>query len=179
MSKTETLRQLTAVANAKHVEHMTQQIEALRQAKFQSVEEFAAQAEPLFQAMVALTDETRQTLAQLREQSTQQMAEFQTQSRHIVNTWQHSTQLMEEAARNLTTATHSFSQGLTETVNHAAWRLGWKHYMLTVIAGVLGALLTIGLWGWLSPKPVSSTLPSKSSATVLPKLSSANSTHSG
>lgn len=179
MSKTEISRQLADASNAKRIESMTQQIETLRQKKFQSVEEFAAKAEPLFQAMVALTDETRETLAQLREQSAQQMAEFQTQSRNLVNTWQHSTQLMDAAATNLNTATHSFIKGLTDTVNQAAWRLGWKHYALTVTAGILGAMLTLGLWGWLSPKPVSSTLPSKSSVIVPPKPSSANSKPSG
>ena len=149
MSKTETLRQLTRAATVKHVEHMTQQIETLRQAKLQSAEELAALLEPLAQAMAALTDETRETLAQLREQGAQQMAEFQTQSRNIVNTWQHSTQLMDAAATNLNTATHSFLQGMTSAINQAAWRLGWKHYALTVTAGILGAMLTLGLCHWL------------------------------
>lgn len=179
MSKTETLRQLTDASNVKRIESMTQQIETLRQKNFQSVEDFAAKAEPLFQAMVALTDETRETLAQLREQSAQQMAEFQTQSRNIVNTWQHSTQLMDEAVRNLNQTSQHLTQTVTAIVNQAAWRLGWKHYALTVTAGILGAMLTLGLWGWLSPKPVTPTLPSKPSVTAPHKPSSANSTHSG
>lgn len=105
--------------------------------------------EPLAQAMAALTDETRETLAQLRAQSAQQMAEFQTQSRNIVNTWQHSTQLMDDAGRQLREATDRFPHGLTDTVNQAAWRLGWKHYALTVTAGILAAIVTRGLWHWL------------------------------
>jgi DNA repair ATPase RecN len=175
MSKTEILRQLTVAANEKHVENMTQQLETLRQAKLQSAEELAAKLEPLAQAMAALTDETRETLAQLREQSAQQMAAFQTQSQQIANTWQHSTQLMDDAATNLNTATHSFTNGLTQTVNQAAWRLGWKHYALTVATGLLAAMLALGLWTWLSAKPVTTTLTSKSRATVLHKPSSTNS----
>ena len=149
MSKTETMRQSAHAANVKHVENMTQRIKELGQAKLQSAEELAAMLEPLAQAMAALTDETRETLAQLREQGAQQMAEFQTQSQNIVNTWHHSTQLMDDAAGNLNTATHSFIKGLTDAVNQAAWRLGWKHYALTVTAGILGAMLTLGLWHWL------------------------------
>jgi chromosome segregation ATPase len=149
MHKTETLRQLSAVANAKHLENMTQQIETLRQAKLQSAEELAAMLEPLAQAMAALTDETRETLAQLRAQSAQQQTEFQTQSRTIVNTWQHSTQLMDDAGRQLREATDRFTHGLTDTVNQAAWRLGWKHYTLTIVSGILAAIVTLGLWHWL------------------------------
>jgi phage tail protein X len=158
---------------------MTQHIETLRQKKFQSVEEFAAKAEPLFQAMVALTDETRETLMQLSQQSHLQSEQFQQQAAQIVALWDHSNQLMNEAATNLNTATHSFINGLTDAMNRVAWQLGWKHYALTVTTGILSAMLTLGLWGWLSPKPVNSTLPSKSSVTVPHKPSSANSTHSG
>jgi type I site-specific restriction endonuclease len=179
MSKTETLRQFADASNAKRVESLTQQIEALRQAKLQSAEELAAVLEPLAQAMAALTDETRETLAQLREQSSQQMAEFQTQSQNIVNTWHHSTQLMDDAGRQLREATDRFTQGLTQTVNEAAWRLGWKHYALTMATGILAAMLTLGLWTWLSPKPVTPIPPSKPSVTVPHKPSPANSKHSG
>jgi len=179
MRKTETLRQLSAVANAKHVEHMSTQVERVRQAQVQSAEELASLLEPLAQAMAALTDETRETLAQLREQSAQQMAEFQTQSQNIVNTWHHSTQRMDEAGRQLREATDRFTQGLTQTVNQAAWRLGWKHYALTMATGILAALLTLGLWPWLSPKPVTPIPPSKASVTVPHKPSNANSKPSG
>jgi ABC-type transporter Mla subunit MlaD len=149
MSKTETLRQLTHVANAKHVENWTQQIETLRQAKVQNAEELAALLEPLAQAMAALTDETRDSLAQLREQGAQQMTAFQTQSQQIVALWEHSNQLMDEAARNLNQTSQHLTQTVTAIVNQAAWRLGWKHYVLTVTAGILAAMLTIGLWHWL------------------------------
>jgi tRNA U34 5-carboxymethylaminomethyl modifying GTPase MnmE/TrmE len=179
MSKTETMRQSAHAANVKHVENMTQQIETLRQAKLQSAEELAAMLEPLAQAMAALTDETRETLAQLRQQSTQQVSALQAQSREVVQTWARHPQLMDEAARNLMQATTSLTQTSRELVRQNTWHLGWKHYALTVATGLLAALLTLGLWTWLSPKPVTHTLPSKTSVTAPHKPSSANSKHSG
>src|SRR5260364_421506 len=69
MSKTEILRQSAAVSNERRVERLANQIEMLRQADRQSVEELAEALEPLAQAMAALTDETRQTLAEIDRKS--------------------------------------------------------------------------------------------------------------
>jgi hypothetical protein len=171
MSKTETLEQCTDASNAKRAVSMTQQMENLRQAKLQSAEELEAKLEPLAQAMAVLTDETRDALAQMRQQSAQQLADFQTQSQAIMHTWDHSTQLMDKAAGNLEQATAKLQA--TVTVNTSG--LGWKHYALTVATGMLAAMLALGLWTWLSAKPVTTTRPSKSRATVLHKPSSTNS----
>ena len=69
MSKTETMRQLSAAANAQHIQQLTAQTEALRQAKLQSAEELAARLEPMAQALAALTDDTSQTLAEIQATS--------------------------------------------------------------------------------------------------------------
>jgi hypothetical protein len=175
MNKTEILRQSADASNAKHIEHMTQQIETLRQAKLQSAEELEALLGPLAQAMAALTDETRDALAQLAQQSTQQVAALQTQSQAVMKTWEQSPQLLLDAAEQLTQATDTLTQNSAHILHQATWRLGWKHYALTVGTGMLAALFTLGLWTWLSPKLVTPTLPSKSSATVLHKPFSTNS----
>jgi hypothetical protein len=66
MRKTETLRQLAAMSNETHLDMLGRQIEAVHQSRVKSVEELATLLEPLAQAMAALTDETRQTLADRR-----------------------------------------------------------------------------------------------------------------
>jgi hypothetical protein len=175
MSKTETLRQLTAVANAKHVERMTQQLETLRQTKAQSAEELAAILEPLAQAMAALTDETRATLAQLQQQSTQQVQTLDTQSQALLHQWERNPQELREAAMRLTQASDQLMQNSAQILHQAAWRLGWKHYALTIATGILAAVLTLGLWTWLSATPASGTPPSRPSVTAPRKPSSANS----
>jgi CHASE3 domain sensor protein len=160
MSKTETLRQLTSASNVRHVAHMSAQLETLRQAKVQSTEELAALLEPLAQAMAALTDETRAALTDLQAQSAQQVAEMQRQSRAARKVWEQSTQRMDETERRLRQATE---------------RLGWRHYVLTVLMGLLAAVLTLGLWTWLSAKPASGTQPSRPSVTAPRKPSSGSS----
>jgi len=151
----------------------------LRQTKLQSAEELAAILEPLAQAMAALTDETQATLAQLRQESTAQVRALEAQSRALLRTWERNPAELKEAAQRLTEATDRLTQESTHLLRQAGWQLGWKHYGLTVVTGVLAALLMIGLWPWLSAKPVTSTPLSKPSVTAPRKPSNVNSKPSG
>ena len=179
MHKTETLRQLSAAANVKRIEHMNTQLERVRLTKVQSAEELAALLEPLAQAMAALTDETRETLAQLRQESTAQVRALEVQSQALLRTWERNPAELQEAAQRLTKATDLLTQNSAQILHQAGWQLGWKHYGLTVVTGVLAALLTIGLWPWLSAKPVTSTPLSKPSVTAPRNPSNVNSKPSG
>ena len=175
MSKTETLRQLTSASNAKHVAHMSAQLETLRQAKVQSAEELAAVLEPLAQAMAALTDETRVTLTELQQQSTMQVQALAAQSQALLHQWERNPQELQAAAQRLTAATDRLIQHSAQILHQATWRLGWKHYAVTVATGLLAAVLTLGLWTWLSAKPASGTQPSRPSVTAPRKPSSGSS----
>jgi glutamate-1-semialdehyde aminotransferase len=175
MRKTETLRQLSAVANAKYVEHMSAQLETLRQAQVQSAEELASLLEPLAQAMAALTDETRVTLTELQQQSTMQVQALEAQSQALLHQWERNPQELQAAAQRLTAATDRLIQNSAQILHQATWRLGWKHYALTVVTGLVAAVLTLGLWTWLSAKPVTSTPLSKPSVTAPSKPSNGNS----
>src|ERR1051325_5584220 len=62
MSKAETLRQYAEGSTAARVAALVSQVETLRQAKHQSVEELAAALEPIAQAMAKLTDDTQAAL---------------------------------------------------------------------------------------------------------------------
>jgi hypothetical protein len=179
MRKTETLRHLSAAANAKHIEHMSTQLERVRLTKVQSAEELAALLEPLAQAMAALTDETRATLAQLRQESTAQVQALAAQSHALLRTWERNPAELQEAAQRLTQATDVLTQNSAQILHQAGWQLGWKHYGLTVVTGLLAALLMIGLWPWRSAKPVTSTPLSKPPVTAPSKPSNGNSTPSG
>ena len=175
MHKTETLRQLSAVANEKHVEHMSAQLETLRQAQVQSAEELASLLEPLAQAMAALTDETRVTLTELQQQSTMQVQALAAQSQALLHQWERNPQELQAAAQRLTAATDRLIQNSAQILHQATWRLGWKHYAVTVATGLVAALLTLGLWTWLSARSTPGTLPSKPSVTAPRKPFSGNS----
>ena len=104
MRKTETLRQLTDVANGKHVEHMHVQLETLRQATLQSAEELAAILESLAQAMAALADQTRATLTQLQQQRRRHVQALKGQSQALLHQWARNPAELREAAQRLTQA---------------------------------------------------------------------------
>ena len=99
MSKTETLRQSAAASNATRLEHLAEQMETLRQAKHQSAEDLAATLEPLAQAMAALTDETRQTLAEIERKSQEQGETFKRQLSESVKSYKGTSQKTENKAR--------------------------------------------------------------------------------
>lgn len=134
MSKTETLRQSAAAMNATRLERLASQIETVRQTKHQSAEDLAATLEPLAQALAALTDETRQTLAEIDRKSREQCETFRLQLLEA-----------EQATAAASQAAHSLSQ--------ASQRMEWRHYALALLTGLFTAALVSGLWLWLAPAP--------------------------
>jgi ElaB/YqjD/DUF883 family membrane-anchored ribosome-binding protein len=139
MSKTETLRQLSDAANEKRIERLANQIESLRQAKHQSVEDLAATLEPLAQAMAALADETRQTLAEIDRKSREQGETFKRQ--------------LSESVKGYKDAAAAASQA-AESLDQAGQRMEWRHYGLAVVTGMVTAALVSGFWLWLAPPKV-------------------------
>ena len=143
MSKTETLRQSAAALNATRVEHLASQIESLRQAKAQSAEELAQTLEPLAQAMAALADETRQTLAEIDRKSREQGETFKRQ--------------LAESVKGYRQAAADASQA-AESLNQAASRMEWRHYLLASIVGMCTAALVTVFWLFLAPPTVQNQL---------------------
>ena len=139
MSKAETLRQSAIDKNKTSLEQLAEQVQTLREAKAQSVEELSAMLEPLAQALASLSSEAGKTLAEI-QQATQTASEA-LQSRMTDAT----TSLLNSEIR-----AKQASAGLTR----AASRLGWGHYGLTLLTGLLTAALVSGFWLWLNPPKV-------------------------
>ena len=139
MSKTETLRQSAAASNEKRIERLANQIETVRQVKHQSAEELAATLEPLAQAMAALTDETRQTLAGLEAQSKAHADKISSQ--------------ISPAAKGVREAAAE-AQTAAEALNQAGQRMERQHYILAVAIGLLTGVLVTVFWRWLAPPTV-------------------------
>lgn len=143
MSKTETLRQLSDAANEKRIERLANQIESLRQAKHQSAEDLAATLEPLAQAMAALADETRQTLAEIDRKSREQGETFSAQVSAAAKEWK---------------AAAAEAQKAAEALNQAGQRMEWRHYALAAMTGALTAALVTVFWLWLKPPEIRNEL---------------------
>lgn len=152
MSKTETLRQLSDAANEKRIERLANQIESLRQAKHQSAEDLAATLEPLAQAMAALADETRQTLAEIDLKSREQGEKFSAQVSAAAKEWK---------------AAAAEAQKAAEALNRAGQRMEWRHYGLAVVTGLITAVLVSGFWLWLAPPTVQNMLDARAVAEYL------------
>lgn len=138
MSKTETLRQSAAASNAIRAERLANQIENLRQAKHASTESLAAAIEPMAQAMAALADESRRTLAEMDRRSQALAAASMKQ--------------IAEASRAAETASAQ-AQRAAESLTRASGSLGWRHYGLALLSGLISAVLVSGLWLWQAPAP--------------------------
>src|SRR5260364_295227 len=136
MSKTEILRQSAAVSNERRVERFANQIEMLRQADRQSVEEMAETREPLAKAMAALTDETPQKLAEIDRKSREQVETFNRQIQNSAKAWNNAAAEVKQAANSL---------------NKEGERMEWTHYALTVLTGAVTAILVTAFWLWLAP----------------------------
>lgn len=149
MSKTETLRQLSDVKNSQRVEYLANQITAMKQAKYKSAEDLAAMLEPLAQALAALTDETRQTLAEIDRKSREQGETFRRQ--------------LSASVENYNTATTAAARA-AESMNKAAQRMGWRHYALALLTGLVTAALVSGFWLWLAPPTVQNQLDARAVA---------------
>lgn len=89
--------------------------------------------------MAALTDETRQTLAEIDRKSREQGEKFSSQ--------------VSEAARALRDAAAA-EQAAADQLSRAGQRLEVIHYVMTVTVGILSAGLVIGLWLLLAPPSI-------------------------
>jgi ElaB/YqjD/DUF883 family membrane-anchored ribosome-binding protein len=138
MSKTETIRQLASASNAKRLEHLAAQIETLRQAKVQNAEELSAILEPLAQAMATLSDETRETLAQIDTMSRQEAQQFQERITTTTQQWTRTLNQAEDAAQALAKAANQIK----------AMFLLW-----TLLIALVSATLASAFWLWLAPTP--------------------------
>ena len=138
MSKTETSRQLATASNARRLEQLASQIETLRQARLQNAEDLSAILEPLAQAMAALTDETRQTLAQIDATSQQQAKQFQDKITTATQRW---TQTLDRA------------QDAAQALSNAANQTKATFIVLALATGIGSAILTSAFWLWLAPTP--------------------------
>ena len=143
MSKTETLRQSAAASNATRLEHLAEQMETLRQAKHQSAEDLAATLEPLAQAMAALTDETRQTLAEIERKSQEQGETFKRQLSESVKSYKDAAAAASQAA---------------ESLNQAGQRMEWRHYLLAALVGMVTAAAVTASWLFLAPPSIQNQL---------------------
>jgi hypothetical protein len=128
------------------------QIETVRQTKHQSAEDLAATLEPLAQALAALTDETRQTLAEIDRRSREQGEMFERQLSTSVQGYK-------EAAVK--------AQSAADSLNQAGARMEWRHYALAVMTGLVTAALVSGFWLWLAPPTVQNQLDAKAVADYL------------
>lgn len=138
MSQIETLKALAQHANEQRLARLASQIENLRQAKYQSAEELTATLEPLAQAMAALVDETRQTLAEIERRSQQQAEQFQQKIDRTTTAWIEAAEQANLAAQSL---------------NLAGQRMEWRHYGLAAATGLITAALLTVFWLWLAPLP--------------------------
>lgn len=138
MSKTETSRQLATASNARRLEQLASQIETLRQARLQNAEDLSAILEPLAQAMAALSDETRETLAQIDATSRQQAQQFQERITATTQQWTRTLSRAEEAA-----------QALAKAANQTKATF----IVLALATGIGSATLTSAFWLWLAPAP--------------------------
>jgi ElaB/YqjD/DUF883 family membrane-anchored ribosome-binding protein len=109
----------------------------LRQAR--NAEQIAAELEPLAQAMAALTDETRETLAEIERRSREQAENFTRQINEAAQAWK-------EAAAEARIA--------AESLDSAGQRMEWKVFALAGLIGLTTAVLVIACWLWLAPSPV-------------------------
>lgn len=152
MKKTETMRQSAAASNEQRVAELADQIKALRQARHRSVEELAADLEPLAQALATLADETRQTLAELQRQSRTQSENLNAQMTKTAQVWREAATEARQAA---------------DTLVHTQTRMRVAHYVLTVAVAALTAVLVSAFWLWLAPPTVQNVLDARALAEYL------------
>jgi hypothetical protein len=152
MRKTEIMKQLADNANMAALSDLGAQIGALHRAKLTNVEELAAILKPLAQAMAALTDETRQSLAQIEAKGREQAERLHDQ--------------IEEAAKVCDAATKQVHKA-TDRLEKASNRIAWSHYLLAMATGCVTALLVSASWLWLAPPTVSNHIDAKEIADQL------------
>lgn len=136
MSKAEMLRQSAIDKNKANLEQLAEQVQTIREAKAQSVEELSAMLEPLAQALASLSSEAGKTLSEIQEATRAASAILQRQ--------------MKDAHTSLSNSEIRASQA-TVGLKRAASSLGWGHYALTVLTGLVTAVLVSGFWLWFRP----------------------------
>ena len=124
MSKTEMLRQSAQAKNATRLQDLAIQVQAVSQARHQSVEDLASMLEPLAQALAALTDQTSKTLTEIDHKSRETSQDFQ---RRL----DAATQSLKDA----TTQAQAQAKSAADHLSRAGNRLGWKHYSLATALG--------------------------------------------
>ena len=167
MTKTETARLSAAASNEKRLAHLTHQIETVRQARHKSVEDLATVLEPLAQAMAALSDETRQTLALIERRAHDHAESF-------------TSQLQEEVSAFLEISTRA--REAAEQMSRSVRSQRWKMMIVCVMSGVLAAVLVSASWRWAQPPraPQAVTLDAQAVAQLLrPAVIAALKPHSG
>lgn len=154
MSKTEMLRQSAVASNEKRLAHLTHQIETVRQARHQSVEDLATVLEPLAQAMAALSDETFQTLALIERRAHDHAESFTSQLQEEVS-----------AFLEISTRAREAAEQMSQSVRSQRWRM----MIVCVMSGALAAVLVIASWRWAQPPraPQAVTLDAQAVAQLL------------
>lgn len=110
-----------------------------------NVEELATEIEPLAQALAALADETRQTLAEQQEASRQQASEWSAAQAKSAEAWLDAAKGMRQAAQDLNEAAN--------TANRAASDWTWHLWAGVLVASVTPiVVLLIASWLLLDPQ---------------------------
>ena len=152
MSKSEIMKQLAAASNAARLSALGQGIETLRTAKIASADQLASMLEPLAQAMAALTDETRETMAAIAQQGREQGDQLRMQIETASSAWSRASSEVQQVAQNLDAAARQSER---------------RQYALAVTTGLTTALLVSAFWLWLAPPTVQNHLDAKAVADML------------
>ena len=152
MSKAETLRQSAIDKNKSNLEQLAEQVQTIRDAKAQSVEELSAMLEPLAQALATLSSEAAETLRGIELATRTASGDYQRQ--------------INAANDSLGRATAATTQA-TAALRRAASSLSWGHYSLAMVTGLVTAALVSGFWLWFRPPKVELPLDPKAVAEYL------------
>ena len=139
MSKAEMLRQSAIEKSKSNLEELAEQVQTIRDAKVQSVEELSALLEPLAQALASLSSDAVKTLTEIDRKARETSTSFRFQ--------------LDNAIQDLSKATTQ-AQHAAAGLNQAANRLSWTHFSLAVLTGLVTAVLVSAFWLWFSPPKV-------------------------
>jgi gas vesicle protein len=146
------MKRLAAASNAARLTELGQGIETLRTAKIASADQLASMLEPLAQAMAALTDETRETMAAIAQQGREQGDRLRMQIDAASSAWSKASSEAQQVVQNLETAARQTER---------------RQYALVVTTGLMTALLVSAFWLWLAPPTVENHLDAKAVADML------------
>ena len=149
MSKLETAKNLNDSGQAvKIVSTMAQLHETMEKLQPEeqvrkAVEDLAMVIEPLAQAMAALTDDTKETLAEINRKSQEQGDLFRNQI-------EIGTQAMNKAMKE--------AQAATAAMEKANRVMDLKNYSLAIMTGMFTAVVVSAFWLYLAPPEVKNIL---------------------